>query len=302
LQKEKGRKRFIQEVLPSDSTNWFSFVLKRTNYHFPGMFLGSLTMGLVTGVFYILQIEYALFTIKVPLPFYSLLSVVVGLLLVFRTNTAYDRWWEGRKQMGVVVSSLRFLALKIDAFVPPSEGKLRKDFYNLLTVFPFVLKFHLKDNIYEEVRPYVDDNFMQELIEAPHKPLIVLSRLSKKIKYMLRQSIITEQELIILEDTVRDLTEAMSACERIKYTPIPLAYALHLKRILLVYLITLPFGFLDALGWVAIPVVIMIFYTMVGIETIGEEIEDPFGDDVNDLPMTEIVETMRKNIWYILKD
>ena len=113
--------------------------------------------------------------------------------------------------------------------------------------------------------------------------------------------IISNEKLMILEKEANTLINVLGACERIRNTPIPMAYALHLKRILLLYCLTLPFGFIGQLGWFAIPIVLIVFYTMVGIELIGEEIEDPFGLDENDLPVEELCYKIKANIEEIRK-
>ena len=125
------------------------------------------------------------------------------------------------------------------------------------------------------------------------------------ISYTLHNEI---KEEVLIEDEKNRISKIASgkigkiifglqgACERIHSTPIPFGYALHLKRILLIYMLTLPFGFIESLNWWSVPVVMVVFYTMIGIELIAEEIEDPFGTDVNDLPFDELEGKIRANI------
>ena len=102
--------------------------------------------------------------------------------------------------------------------------------------------------------------------------------------------------MIVLENEIEKLSNILGACERIRNTPIPFGYSIHLKRILLIYLITLPFGFIQDMSWWCIPLMMMVFFTMIGIELIGEEIEDPFGVDVNDLPVDELQVKIEGNL------
>ena len=88
----------------------------------------------------------------------------------------------------------------------------------------------------------------------------------------------------------------MGACERIRNTPIPFGYTIHLKRIMLIYLLTLPFGFIKTMGWYSIPFMMIVFYTMIGIELMGEEIEEPFGTDLNDLPFDDLAAKIQANV------
>jgi putative membrane protein len=95
-----------------------------------------------------------------------------------------------------------------------------------------------------------------------------------------------------MNDLLNSLVEALTGCERILRTPIPLAYAIHLKQLLLIYCLSLPFQLVDDLHWWTAAVVALISFTLLGIEAIGIEIENPFGHDPNDLPLDEICTTM----------
>ena len=114
--------------------------------------------------------------------------------------------------------------------------------------------------------------------------------------FLIGKSDESDQRTRILENEIEKLSNIQGACERIRNTPIPFGYAIHLKRILLIYLITLPFGFVKSLHWWSIPLMMLVFFTMIGIELIGEEIEDPFGKDVNDLPFDELQDKIEGNI------
>lgn len=101
---------------------------------------------------------------------------------------------------------------------------------------------------------------------------------------------------LVLENRILALADVQGACERIRTSPIPLSYTLHLKRILFFYLPTLPFGFVHDLAWYSIPAVMLVFFMLVGIEAIGEEIEDPFGTDLNDLPFDDVLEEIKRDV------
>jgi len=111
-----------------------------------------------------------------------------------------------------------------------------------------------------------------------------------------KQGKITGDQLIILNAEVQSLTDICGACERIKNTPIPYSYSAFIKKFIFAYVITLPFGYVFQLGYYVIPVVVFIFYVLASLELIAEEIEDPFGNDPNDLPTAKIAENIRKNV------
>ena len=104
----------------------------------------------------------------------------------------------------------------------------------------------------------------------------------------------------MLNNEWQSFTDIRGACERIKNTPIPYSYSAFIKKFIFLYVITMPFGFALTLGFYTIPVTIFIFYILASLELIAEEIEDPFGNDSNDLPMEKISENIKRNIQDIL--
>ena len=229
------------------------------------------------------------------------MGLVLGLLLVFRTNSAYDRWWEGRKQLGALVNTTRNLALKVKTYAQEGNPALSEETLTLIYAFAFSLKEHLREEDFSGIFQEIPAAFLSDFKKFNHKPNFVLGKIAKNLHQLFCEGTINGEQLIILEKEANALINILGACERIKNTPIPMAYALHLKRVLLIYALTLPFGFVGQLGWVAIPMVLIVFYTMVGIELIGEEIEDPFGLDENDLPVNELCNKIKANILEINK-
>ncbi len=289
--KQLGKKNVESTTaLLRDRRNWFEFLLRGIGYQFPGMFMSVITIGIITaGLVYIHKsLEISL---KVPPTFHTVLGLVVGLLLVFRTNTAYERWWEGRKQLGSLNNICRSMALKINAYFPNGEDKQKA--VTLVWLFAHTLKEHLRQANYQSIEPELPAEMQSGFRESGHKPLFLLNELNLILFRLYQTKNLTGSQLIVLEGLINELTNIVGACERIHNTPMPVGYALHLKRILLIYLVTLPTGFISDLEWWAVPVVMLIFYTMVGIELIGEEIEDPFGTDTNDLPFDNIADRIK---------
>lgn len=145
------------------------------------------------------------------------------------------------------------------------------------------------------------EKLKEEFIEAMHKPSCIIDILSKEFFKLNKLGTISNEQLLTLEGCISSFTDVIGACERIKFTPIPFAYAMHLKRIILLYCLMLPFTLINDLGYWSILVVMLIFFVLVGIEVIGEEIEDPFGKDDNDLPIIETANNIRRNIEFLVK-
>lgn len=223
------------------------------------------------------------------------LGMVISLLLVFRTNTAYERWWEGRKVWGGLVNSSRNLALKIKALVPEEAG-----YYSVMIPnFAFALKNHLRRvHLEEELEPA--EGFSVAVNDAMHLPNKIVNQMMQYSLTLERSGKLKPEHLLFIQPELTNFTDATGACERIRNTPIPYSYSVFLKKFMFLYVMTLPFGFVFSLGYLTVPVVAIIFYVLASLELIAEEIEDPFGADANDLPTDEIAAGIRKSVKEIL--
>lgn len=228
---------------------------------------------------------------------HSALGMVISMLLVFRTNTAYERWWEGRKIWGSLVNSSRNLALKIRTIVP-SQNQF---FAAMIPNYAYAMKNHLRGEHHSEELEDTD-GFDSNLLHATdHVPNQIAGIIIQKIETLRREEQILPEHILFLQAELNNFTDAVGACERIRKTPIPFSYSVFLKKFIFLYVMTLPFGFVFSLGYWVIPVVSIIFYVLASLELIAEEIEDPFGKDANDLPTEEIALGIRLTCRQILK-
>ena len=118
----------------------------------------------------------------------------------------------------------------------------------------------------------------------------------QRVNEMYLSGRISGDQLIVLNAEIQSFTDVCGACERIKNTPIPYSYSAFIKKFIFTYVLTLPFGYVFQLGYYVVPVVVFIFYVLASLELIAEEIEDPFGNDPNDLPTQKIAENIQKNV------
>ncbi len=227
---------------------------------------------------------------------HSLLTFVISTLLVFRTNTAYDRWWEGRKLWGTLVNSSRNLAMKMNAILPEGKRDERDFFLSMIPNYAFTLKNHLRSIVHEE--DIQENNFFKrtELKQEQHNPNYIAKKIYEQVEMLHRDKTITDQHLIYLNNELMSFTDVCGACERIKNTPIPYSYSLFLKKFIFFFVMSLPLTLVFSLGYYCIPVVAFIFYVLTSMELIAEEIEDPFGKDSNDLPTDSISKNIRKHV------
>ncbi len=231
---------------------------------------------------------------------HSLLGFAISMLLVFRTNTAYDRWWEGRKLWGSLVNNSRNLAIKLNSMLPAEDEKSRSFFQKIIPLFADELRLHLLN---ERTRLELDSTPHPEIPQfdsGKHIPTQLSMLMMNKVNLLHRDKILTGDQLIILNNELQSFADICGGCERIKNTPIPYSYSVFIKKFIFFYVLTLPLGFAISLGYLTIPVVAFIFFVLGSLEIIAEEIEDPFGKDQNDLPMQRISQNIRKNILEIL--
>jgi putative membrane protein len=231
---------------------------------------------------------------------HTLLGFVSSFLLVFRTNTAYERWWEGRKLWGALVNNSRNLAMKIASLLPP-EHPHRVFFRKVIPAYAVALKNHLRSE--ETAIALFDDlgtDIQNHLDLKKHVPNQVASLMFRHVRDMHRDGLITGDQLLFINPELMSFTDICGACERIKNTPIPYSYSVFIKKFIFVYVITLPFGFVFNLGYYVIPIVTFIFYVLASLELIAEEIEEPFGGDENDLPLEKMAHNIRVHIHEIV--
>lgn len=231
---------------------------------------------------------------------HSLLGFAISMLLVFRTNTAYERWWEGRKLWGSLVNNSRNIAIKLNLLIPIEDKNSRDFFRQVIPLYAFALKRHL---LKETTQFMLDENPHPELPDLGtqlHLPNKLAESMLKEIIKLHREKKINDIQLLMLNNEWQSFTDICGACERIKNTPIPFSYSSFIKKFIFGYVITMPFGFAFSLGFFAIPVTTFIFYILASLELIAEEIEDPFNNDSNDVPMEKIAENIRNNVREII--
>ncbi len=231
---------------------------------------------------------------------HSLLGIVLGLFLVFRTNSAYDRWWEGRKLWGSFVNNTRNLALKLNAFLSQDDTETRKWFAIMIPNLVMSLKEHLRQGVKTEFLESPDAHFLVNLKKVKHGPNFISSILYQKVNDLYKQQTISGDQLFMVDKELKEFSDIIGACERIKNTPIPYSYTMYIKQFIFIYIITLPFAFVTTSGYITVPIVVLITFVLLSVELIAEEIEDPFGRDINDLPTDELAVKIKENVREIL--
>ena len=283
--------------------SWFELIFHSySGYVFKNLVPAQIFLAIYTAVVVYLEKDYFQVTLLSTTAVHSLLGIVLGLFLVFRTNSAYDRWWEGRKIWGNLVNNSRNLAMKINAALPQGDIENRRFYMTMIPNFAFTLKEHLRRVAEYQDLEFVSSDLEDNYKEAAHKPNYITRKLFDRTNELKEEQLIDGYQFLDLQSNIGSLVDTTGACERILNTPIPYSYSMFMKKFVFLFLITLPFGFIGEFGYWTIAIVLLITYILLGTELIAEEIEDPFGRDVNDLPTDALSEKIQNDINQIFKE
>ncbi len=246
-----------------------------------------------TAVTFIL-INYLSAYFHVDTVFFSLIGVILSLFVVFRMNTSYDRWWEGRQAYGKLVNDSRNFAIQLNTLIPFENRQRRRYFTKHIYNFCLSLTWHLRDTT--EKAEYVGTKEeISKIRKSKHQPNIVATFLFDEVEAMYKEKSVTDFDKNRLKQLLEGFIEVLGICERIKKSPIPFSHTTFIKLFILIYLGILPFGLVNEFHYLTIPAAMVMSFAMFGIEVVSEEVENPFGLDANDLPTGTLSEMIREN-------
>lgn len=241
-----------------------------------------------------------------PLPF-SLSGVAIGIFLGFRGKTAYDRFWEGRTLWGGLVNNCRTATRQILTLLhaPPEEQAalraMQKRAVYLLIAFANALRHHLRDSSpWEDLEPLVSPEDLEHLKTQKNVPLAILQKLGQGLAQARLNGWIHELYVPAADNVLSDLTNIQGGCERIKNTPVPYAYGILSHRIVAAFCFFLPLGIVDDVKGYTPLVTALVSYAFFGLDALGVEIEEPFGTDPHDLPLSALCRTIEINLKQLL--
>ena len=288
---------FVYSMIRYNPKDWFTFIFR---FHKADTFraLAPLILFICLYAGFISWLELDLLSIEKESQMknltiiHTILGLVISLLLVFRTNTAYERWWEGRKMWGSLVNSSRNLSFKLAVLLPQDAH-----FFNtMIGNYAYSLKNHLRDRVILSDLDECSGFNKTDIDIKKHVPNQVYRIILTRVLEHEGQGTLKTEQLLFINLELSNFTEVLGACERIRKTPIPFSYSVFLKKFIFLYVMSFPIGFVFSLGYYVMPVVGIIFYVLASLELIAEEIEDPFGNDANDLPTDEISSVIRNSI------
>lgn len=265
------------------------------------LFPSMIMVGLYSWGIEYLEVEYLHLNSKSGISnvgmIHSLLGFVLSLLLVFRTNTAYDRWWEGRKLWGKLVNDSRNFAIKISSILE-NDRKDAEQIARYLKFFPHFLAKHLSK---DSTRLALDEDYSEiEQSIKNHGPNEIIILLTYKLNQLKKEGKISDVEMVYLDTQLSGFLEVCGGCERIKNTPIPYSYSSFVKKFIILYVMALPVAYVISIGLFMIPLTVFVYYVLMSLEIIAEEIEDPFNNDENDIPMETLAQNIERNVHQIM--
>jgi putative membrane protein len=252
-----------------------------------------------------MQAGYEAYTLTIA-PF-TLIGLAISVFLGFRTNVAYDRYWEGRKLWGALVNVCRTFTRQattlIDSGSRQRDAEIAKELTHRAIAFAYALKHQLRrTEPWDDIAPYVTVEEAQRMRGQRNIPLAMSRILGERLSDAWRKGWIRDIHMPVFEKSLTEMTTIQGGCERIDNTPVPFAYTTLIHRIVGFYCLLLPFGIVNDVRWLTPLVVLMICHAFFGLDEIGDEIEEPFGTEPQDLPLAAISRTIEINLLQYLDE
>lgn len=282
-----------------DNKHWISVLLSiHKSDTLKTLASGMIAMAVYAAAVIYLETEYFKIdkesTVRNVSLIHTLLGFVLSMLLVFRTNTAYDRWWEGRKLLGKMVNDSRNLAIKLHAILLENDTENREFFQKYICFFPHLLSRHLSK---KSTKMELDqDHHHTEVEQLPHPPNALVWKIQYKVQELYKKGLISGDQMRMLDMHISGFLDVCGGCERIKNTPIPFSYSSFTKKFIVIYVITLPIAYGISIGYMMVPLTVFVFFVLMSLEVLAEEIEEPFNNEENDLPMELIAQNIERNV------
>jgi putative membrane protein len=299
-------------IVPDRKVSWFRLLFALRGTTLVGI------RGRLLAVFLVACAVTALhhwkgFTTDLTTTPFTLISLALGVFLGFRNNTAYERYWEARRLWGLMVNDARsftrmVLTLLSDQVVPSIDlapervRELQVDLVYRMVAYVHSLRLHLRNETknLDDLRPFLPALEIAELHNQQNVPNALLLRVAERVADARRFGVLRHRDVHLFENMLNAICDVQGGCERIKSTPMPYSYTVLIHSIVATYCFALPFGLITTTHLLTPVVVLLIAYAFLGLDAVGDEIEEPFGHDYNDLPLTTLSRMIEVNLRQML--
>ena len=295
-------------MIVKEKISWMRLLFSFRGSSFVETWPRILTVTVVAIVVTYIELYYNIQKYTLTTTPFALIGVAVGIFLGFRNNASYDKFWEGRKLWGALVNTTRSLTRQTCHMIDSQQDseevqRFRTIFVKRIIAFVHALRFHLRDQDPSgEIKKFLPAEDFDQVVAAKHRPLAILQQLGRDLAIARKRQWLGGFNYPFMEQQLNEFSNIMGACERIKNTPIPFSYSVLIHRIVAAYCLFLPFGLVETTGVLTPVVVLMISYAFFELDAIGDEIENPFGTDPNDLPLVAISRNIEINLLELIND
>lgn len=275
--------------------------------------LGKIKLELFLALLYTVAFElihhYVItISLNIPIAIPTMIGTIISLLLAFKSNQAYDRWWEARIIWGSIVNDSRTLVRQLITFYDDPDfsvgaNDFKEKFAKRQIAWCFSLSALLrgKDTI-KPIRHLLNEEDLRFVKKHRHVPNALLILNAKDLKIAQQKKKLSVYQQVEIDNTLSRLCDAMGKCERIKNTVFPITYSMYTRFALCLFIMLLPFSLTDLLGWLEIPLITTIAAAFFLIEKMAIHLQDPFENRPTDTPMNLISENIEKNLMQMVHE
>jgi ion channel-forming bestrophin family protein len=223
--------------------------------------------------------------------------------LGFRNSASYDRYWEGRKLWGMILSESRTLARQFLTLTHKTDAIQKRHFVLTLVAIAYSFRHQLRNtDASQDLQRLLPPDLARSLQSTRFAPNLLVLHLANLLQQQRHQQQLDPILATQMEEPLAKITDAISGCERLSSTPLPYTYVVILHRTAYLYCFLLPFGLVDGIGWMTPIMVTFIAYTFFALEALSDELEDPFGTSANDLPLESMCVMIETTLCEMLGD
>ncbi len=246
--------------------------------------------------------------ISIPIAVPALLGTIISLLLAFRSNQAYDRWWEARIIWGAIVNDSRTISRQILSFVENPYDleeieQFKKRFIKRQIAWCNALSLSLRGfNTHKGMERHLDKNELNSIKNQRNVTVALLELHAMDLKKALAEGWINKYQQIQIDKSITALCNHMGGSQRIKNTIFPVTYSKYINMSIQLFILLLPFGLIEYFGYMEVPLVIAISTFFLLVEKMAVHLQDPFENKPTDTPTTTICRNIEKDLYQMLDD